>query len=275
LYQLLKEQEDPKFTKETKRPRRAQPGKRPKQGGSKQQVIWTNQHRKVLAELIDILTTSKVMAFPDFEKSFVLHTDASQDGLGAILYQKQDDGRLAVIAYGSRTLSPAEKNYHLHSGKLEFLALKWAITERFRDILYYTPSFDVYTDNNPLTYVLTSAKLDATRHRWVAELADFQFKIHYKPGRLNTDADTLSRMPLQINDFAKDCTEVSGREELVAVIEALLTEETDGGGLMHGAPNIADEEEQKGMLGAATFQTLSGKDIAAAQDNDSTLKRVK
>lgn len=55
--------------------------------------------------------------------------------------------------------------------------MKWAICERFRDYLYYTPSFVVYTDNSPLTYVLTTPKLNATTHRWVAELADFNFTI--------------------------------------------------------------------------------------------------
>jgi hypothetical protein len=59
------------------------------------------------------------------------HTDASNDGLGAVLYQKQD-GKMRVIFYASRTPTPPEKNYHAHSGKLEFLALKWAITEQFK-----------------------------------------------------------------------------------------------------------------------------------------------
>ena len=58
-----------------------------------------------------------------------------------------------VISYASRTLSDAEKNYHLHSGELEFLALKWAITDRFSDYLRYGPPFVVYTDNNPLTCI--------------------------------------------------------------------------------------------------------------------------
>jgi hypothetical protein len=78
------------------------------------------------------------MAYPYFNREFILHTDASQEVLGAVLYQQQGDGRLAVIGYGSRTLTPAEKNYHIHSGKLEFLALKWAITEQCRDYLYHT-----------------------------------------------------------------------------------------------------------------------------------------
>ena len=98
-----------------------------------------------------------VMAYPDFERPFVLHTDASSEGLGAVLYQEQG-GKLRVVGYGSRTLTPAERSYHLHSGKLEFLALKWAITDKFRDYLFYAPSFTVFTDNNPLTYVMSSAK---------------------------------------------------------------------------------------------------------------------
>jgi hypothetical protein len=69
---------------------------------------------------------------------------------------------MRVIAYGSCTLSPSEKSYHLHSGKLEFLPLKWAICERFRDYLFHATSFVLYTDNNPLTYVITSQKCQVT-----------------------------------------------------------------------------------------------------------------
>ena len=170
--------------------------KRNGQASPRSPVRWTEEHTKVLNELIDHLTSDPVMAYPDFTKEFSLHVDASQEGLGAVLYQQQKDGRQAVVAYGSRSLTSAEKNYHIHSGKLEFLALKWAVTERFRDFLYHAPHFTVYSDNNPLTYVLTTARLDAARLRWVAELADFNFEVRYKPGKLNGDADGLSRMPL-------------------------------------------------------------------------------
>ena len=144
------------------------------------------------------------MAYPNFSDPLILNTDASEVGLGAVLYQRQN-GSLRVIAYGSRTLSPSEKNYFLHSGKLEFLALKWAICDQFRDYLYYAPSFTVYTDNNPLTYVLSSAKLNATGLRWVNELADFNFTIKYRPGKVNTDADTLSRIP-DFESYMGTCT---------------------------------------------------------------------
>ena len=108
-----------------------------------------------------------------------------------MLYQKQEDGKERVIAYASCTLNKSEWNYDAH--KLEFLALKWAITDRFHELLYGT-TFDVYTDNNPLTYILSTTKLDAMGHRWVASLGPYNFALHYKPGKLNCDADALSRI---------------------------------------------------------------------------------
>ena len=77
-------------------------------GVSRERVEWTETHQNVLCELIDVLTCSKVISFPNFEEPFVLQTDAPQDGLRAMLYQAQDDGHLVVIAYGLRTLTPAE-----------------------------------------------------------------------------------------------------------------------------------------------------------------------
>ena len=74
------------------------------------------------------------------------------------------------------------------------MALKWTITDRFHEYLY-DGQFDVYTDNNPLTYILTSAKLDATGQRWVASLANYDFRIFYKSGKTNIETDALSHIP--------------------------------------------------------------------------------
>ena len=82
---------------------------------------------------------------------------------------------------------------HDPAHKLVFLSLKWAVTEKFQDYRY-GKKFTVITDNNPLTYILLTAKLDATGHRWVAALAVFDFDIHYRPGRNSADADALSRL---------------------------------------------------------------------------------
>ena len=159
----------------------------PQTGGqspSNQKITWTEQHQLVPEKLIDCLVQPPVMAYPNFNRPYLLHTDASETGLGAVLYQEQD-GLMQVTAYSSRTLTPAERNYHLHSSKLKFLALKWAICDHFRDYLYYAPTFTIFTDSNPLTYVLSSAKLNAPGHRWVGELADFHFNIKYHPGSVH------------------------------------------------------------------------------------------
>ena len=96
---------------------------------------------------------SPVLAFADYMKDFLLKTDVSKGELGAVLSQKQADGWFHPVAYGSWALTAHEKNYH--STKLEFLALKWAVTEHYKEYLLYQP-FLVKTDNNPLTYIMTT-----------------------------------------------------------------------------------------------------------------------
>jgi len=120
---------------------------------------------------------------------FELHTDASTKALGAVLFQDQD-GVKRVISYASRALSKSERNYSAF--KLEFLALKWPITEKFSDYLTCN-HFTVYTDNNPFTHVLTSAKLDATGQRWASALGHYSFDVFDRAGHRNADADGMSR----------------------------------------------------------------------------------
>ena len=102
-----------------------------------------------------------VLAFSNYTNDFLLKTDASKGGFGAVLSQKQEDGWFHLVAYGSQALTVHEKNYH--STKLEFLALKWAITEHFKEYLLYQP-FSVKTDNNLLMSIITTPNLDATGH---------------------------------------------------------------------------------------------------------------
>ena len=92
-----------------------------------------------------LCTESPILAYADFKASFVLCTDVSGDGLGAVMYQVQD-GQKRVIVYASRRLPKSERNYPVH--KLEFFTLKWAITDKFHEYLY-SSEFQVYTDNNP------------------------------------------------------------------------------------------------------------------------------
>ena len=96
-------------------------------------VQWDLECQLAFDKLKDLCTKTRSLAYADYRKPFQLHTDTSDLGLGAVLYQIDDSGHQRVIAYASRSLSNTERNYPAH--KLEFLALKWAVTDRFHEYL--------------------------------------------------------------------------------------------------------------------------------------------
>ena len=131
-----------------------------------------------------------------------------------MLSQKQDNGRYHPVAYASQGLKGGESRYH--SSKLEFLALKWAVTDQLKDYLQYQP-FLVRTDNNPLNYIMMTPNLDAVRHRWVVAMAGYNFEIEYIRGSDNKVADTLSRVG--------ECLDEDAAKELLdqGIIKELLS----------------------------------------------------
>lgn len=156
--------------------------------------LWTSECQESFDVLKEKLTSAPILGYADFTRPFIVETDASNQGLGAVLYQQQR-GKKRVIAYASRRLRHAERNDRNYSSmKLELLALKWAVSEKFRGYLLGS-KFTVLTDNNPLCH-LSTARLGALEQRWMAQLAVFDFDVQYRPGRSNKAADALSRHPL-------------------------------------------------------------------------------
>ena len=199
------------------------------------------------------LTQSPVLCYPDFSKPFVVRTDASKQGLGAVLCQEQESGDVRVVSYGSHTLRKAEENYSTH--KVEFLVLYWAITKQFHHYLYGAPHFTVTTDHNPLTYVQTSAKLDAVGHRWMAELGTYNFDVSYKPGRLNSDAYALSCCPSQVSCSTVQALLAPG-EFNVDCLAIHVDEKIRGIGLPTVSLDVKWTEEQKKNPVLATVSRL-------------------
>ena len=159
-------------------------------------IDLSSEAREAFDHLKAACLQAPILAFPDFNKPFLLETDASGRGLGAVLSQKQADRQYHPIAYASRVMNKTEQRYH--SNKQEFLTLKWAVMEQFHE--YLSPygrnrnEFVVRTDNNPLTYIFSSANLDAAGQRWVAHLASYNFSLEYQKGKDNTVVDFLSQM---------------------------------------------------------------------------------
>ncbi|KAF0035369.1 hypothetical protein F2P81_013127 [Scophthalmus maximus] len=142
-----------------------------KKGFASAGMINLSQHAVTIrphTHLANAFLIESFVEFPD-EKQI----DASGEGLGTVLAHVQDEAE-RVIAYASRGLSPPDTRYTSH--KLEFLALKWAITDKFHDHLYGR-KFSVLTDNSPLKYVMTSAKLDATARLHVDQGRNFESAI--------------------------------------------------------------------------------------------------
>ena len=162
--------------------------------GASRKLEWVSLSKNALKAfqlLKQACMSCPVLAFANYTKDFLLKMDASKEGFGAVLSQKQADRHFHLVAYGSQALTAHKKNYH--STKLEFLVLKWAIMEHFKEYLLYQP-FIVKTDNNPLIYIMTTPNLDATGHQWVGALAKFNFWLEYQKGWDNTMADVLSQI---------------------------------------------------------------------------------
>ena len=156
------------------------------------QYVWTQSCESAFARLKELLTSPPVLAYPDFSKPFVLHTDASGKGLGAVLEQVQTDGTSHPIAYASRTLSKHEAKYGIT--ELEALAVVWAL-RHFRAYLL-GHSCTVFTDHAPVKSLLNSRHPSGKLARWAQTVAEFDLELKYKPGRKNANADALSRSPL-------------------------------------------------------------------------------
>lgn len=236
---------------------------------------WTEECTEAFHTIIHCLTHTPVLAYADPSKQYILHVDASLQGLGAVLNQEYPEG-LRPIAFASRKLSTAEQRYPIH--QLEFLALKWAVVDKFHDYLYGT-KFTVRTDNNPLTYVLSSAKLNATGHRWLAALATYDFSLQYKPGSQNTDADVLSRYPLDAGQTTEwiDIPRSGVKAICTRATSTYLSDESTDrlvDQLGVDSESIPDLYVCPIHLGTNSQSSLSNSDLRLAQEQDPVIGPV-
>ena len=177
---------------------------------------WTPAYQEGFDQLKKALTEAPVLAYPDYSKPFILEMDASLKGLGTVLSQKGDNNEIRVIAHTSRSLRPSEKSMRdYNSAKIELMALKWSVCDKFKDYLLGS-KFTVFTDNNPLCYI-KSSKLGAAQIRWLSELALYDFDIVYRTGKSNLVADVLSCRPEVEEEIEKEVSPEGDDEEWIAV----------------------------------------------------------
>ena len=153
-------------------------------------VIWTPECEKSFQDLKTRLTSAPILKAPDFSKPFLLQTDASLTGLGAVLTQLDDQLREHPVVYLSKQLKPSEKNYAI--SELECLAIVWSIGK----LRYYLQGrkFTVITDHKALQWLDKTKLSNSKLMRWSLLLQEFNFDIQYRKGICNTNADSLSRI---------------------------------------------------------------------------------
>ena len=190
--------------------------------------VWTDDCQRAFDALKCLLTEAPLLVFPDFSKDFQLETDASGEGLGAVLAQRQGDGSVKPIAFASRTLQAHERNYGVT--EMEALGVVWAV-QQFRHYLY-GHKCTVFTDHEALRSLLNTPHPSGKLARWGLALQELDLQIQYRPGKHNANADTLSRFPLSV------AVESSSQNVVAAVTGA-------GAPAKNGEPNRTLTERQK------------------------------
>jgi hypothetical protein len=152
---------------------------------------WTLQCNQAFEDLKERFTTGPILKHFEGNRPTRIETDASDYAIAAVLLQEGDDGELHPIAFASRTLAPAEKNYEVYDK--EMLAIVYACIEWRPLLLSLDQRFEILTDHRSLAWFMTTKVLNCRQVRWAERLADFEFEITYRPGTLNNQADALSR----------------------------------------------------------------------------------
>jgi hypothetical protein len=151
--------------------------------------VWTEAQENAFQHLKSKLISRPILQYPDFSKEFILTTDASNSGLGAVLSQGPV-GKDLPVAYASRRLNNAE--IHYTTSEKELLAIVWA-TKYFRPYLYGR-RFKIVSDHKPLVWVMNGKNPGSRLLRWRIQLAEYDYEITYRRGSQNTNADALSRI---------------------------------------------------------------------------------
>lgn len=172
-----------------------------------------------------LLTNDPILQYPDFNREFILTTDASNVALGAILSQGIV-GSDKPISYASRTLNESELNYS--TIEKELLAIVWA-TKYFRPYLFGR-KFKIITDHKPLQWLMNVKEPNSRLTRWRLKLSEYNYTVIYKKGKSNTNADALSRIELHVEQTDEINKPKDARtkrpmtdEEMIDFVKDLLT----------------------------------------------------
>ena len=164
--------------------------------------VWTEECEQAFQTIKNSVSSAPVLKYPRFDREFILQTDASDVGLGPVLSQIDDDGVEKVVAFASQTLSTRERNFSATEKEAYTIVFG---TRHFR-VYLLGRKFKIVTYHKALKFLHTMEPKGRTA-KWIMDLQEFQFEVEHRPGKQNTNADSLSRLDVQANATAKTHTE--------------------------------------------------------------------
>lgn len=229
--------------------------------------LWTEECSKAFKELKRLLTSSPILAYPILGLEYFLDSDASAEALGSILSQIQD-GHERVIGYYSRSFNKQERNYCVT--RKELLSIVDSV-KHFHQYLYGSKC-TVRTDHGSLAWLMRFSNPESQLARWLETLSLYDLTIKYRPGRLNSNADAMSRIPC---DWCNHCTR---QEALSAQRSAKKTVTKDSCRKMtlrsHTQAVAEDDSLEKTPQGSAWITMKTPQDLRNGQLNDPTIRVV-
>ena len=216
---------------------------------------WDNDCQEAFETLRDKLISAPILAFPDLEKPFILDTDASDKGIGAVLSQRDEEGAERVVAYASKSLSRAEQHYCVT--RKELLAVVYFI-RHFRPYLLGR-KFMLRTDHGSLTWLANFREPTGQLARWLEQLQEFDFDICHRPGRRHQNADAMSRIP------CKQCGRTSHGLDNAASTVAALSQGIRSTPMERSSSEIRTHQLKDPQIGYILKAKESGQQPSAAE----------
>ena len=230
---------------------------------------WDKDCQEAFEELKRKLMTKPILCYPDFEREFHIHTDASKFGLGAVLTQTDESGKEKVIMYLSRTLNKAERQYTVT--ERECLAVVWAV-DKLRHYIYGRRVI-VITDHAALKWLFNIKNPEGRLARWGLKLQAHDMEIRHRPGAVHRNADALSRIDednvikkveeiekvYQTNDLELKEIFQNQREEISIAQHndeefGLIIQHLEG----HSLPDIDEKKKKNIIIESAAYELADG-----------------
>lgn len=230
--------------------------------------VWGEECQESFQRLKASLISAPVLAYPDPKKPFILDTDASDVGIGAVLSQ-EDGGLERVVAYASRALTKPERKYA--TTKKELLSVVM-FTKHFKHYLLGR-EFLLRTDHSSLRWLHNFSGLEGQLARWLEQLANFQYKIIHRPGKQHANADALSRLPGSGSGGNRE-----GDRNCQSEVQVRVVSEADGmGGIIQERQEIEDDlvkaqQEDPNIHLLILLKNRSGNDYREAELNPALVK---